>query len=167
LKKTAAIFLVFLMLFLVAGYHFYFNLQLWQVKKEMKGNIASVNKSSLERFHFSKHEYASLEWQEENEFSFNGNLYDVVEKKVTENSITVICISDKKETALLTAQMHAREDANKNNAVLLKLISIQFIAGETISPEIRVGFTGTEFFEHQSSWNNFHPARQARPPQSC
>ena len=59
-----------------------------------------------------------LNWEGDGEFSFNGEMYDVIEKTTTNNKIVIRCISDKKETALLKQIAdNWRENRKSNNIV--------------------------------------------------
>ncbi len=74
----------------------------------------------------------NIEWEEEGkEFWLNGNLYDVVKKQETADSITFHCINDKQEKTLfanleelITCQMNS--DAQTNNTSLKKFQSDYF-----------------------------------------
>ena len=46
---------------------------------------------------FTKAEVKELEWEEESEFCFKGDMYDVVEKTEKDNHVIIRCIPDKKE----------------------------------------------------------------------
>lgn len=75
---------------------------------------------------FKEDESKQLCWEDEQEFSFKGEMYDVIEKTTEGNHIVIRCIPDKKETSLINEyQKH-----NKNNStgsVVAQLITTHFL----------------------------------------
>jgi hypothetical protein len=155
------------MFFFVAGYHFYFSLQLLQVKKEMKESLSTVNRSSLQVFHFNKTDYARLTWEDDNEFSINGNMYDVIEKHETNGLVSIKCIADNKETSLLAAQLHTRQQSNNNNLIVIKLISIPFVLNDMNQSLVTINKTQKQFCCNCHLFSSFHPAAFPQPPENC
>ncbi len=88
--------------------------------------------TELTVFTFRIADLNNIEWEEEGkEFWLNGNLYDVVKKQETADSITFHCINDKQEKTLfanleelITRQMNS--DAQTNNTSLKKFQSDYF-----------------------------------------
>jgi len=77
-------------------------MQLRQLKQEMKRNIRVLrNSRDLVEFAFDQHAFSNLEWEEENEFCFKGEMYDVVETREVNGKFMLLCIPDKKETQLI------------------------------------------------------------------
>lgn len=72
------------------------------VRKEVKWKmIAGIDKSELVYFQFSQKEsQAKLKWKHSKEFEFNGEMYDVVKKITSSNSIQYWCWWDHEETKL-------------------------------------------------------------------
>ena len=73
----------------------------------------------------------SFVWEDEDEFRYNGSIYDVIEKKVSGDKLQLRCIDDAKETALIkkmeTLQKEQHGDQQKSRAVLLQqLLSLLF-----------------------------------------
>ena len=72
--------------------------------------IAGIDKSELVLFKFSKEETTTkLNWKHAKEFEFNQQMYDVVEKQVSKDSIHYWCWWDFKFYCLLylqVAQIH-------------------------------------------------------------
>ena len=76
--------------------------------------LFSGNNEYTELLHFNVEKDGSvpgLEWEGDDEFRLKGEMYDVVEKKLEGNSMTIRCISDLKETMLLKDY----EGAGKND----------------------------------------------------
>lgn len=72
------------------------------IKKEVKWKmIAGIDKSELVLLKFSKAEtVAKLKWKHSKEFEFNNQMYDIVDKVVSKDSIQYWCWWDFKETKL-------------------------------------------------------------------
>lgn len=72
------------------------------VKKEVKWKmIAGIDKSELVLLKFSKSETVSkLKWKHSKEFEFNNQMYDIVDKITTKDSIKYWCWWDFEETKL-------------------------------------------------------------------
>ena len=72
------------------------------VRKEVKWKmIAGIDKSELVYFQFSQKESKKkLKWKHSKEFEFNGEMYDVVKKITSSNSIQYWCWWDHEETKL-------------------------------------------------------------------
>lgn len=72
------------------------------VKKEVKWKmIAGIEKSELVLLKFSKTEVSTkLKWKHSKEFEFNNQMYDIVDKVVSNDSVKYWCWWDYKETKL-------------------------------------------------------------------
>jgi hypothetical protein len=72
------------------------------VRKEVKWKmIAGIDKSQLVFFTFSQKEsQTKLKWKHSKEFEFNGEMYDVVKKITSTDSIQYWCWWDHEETKL-------------------------------------------------------------------
>src|SRR6185295_12150122 len=86
LKKLIVIFLSVCFLLNITGYHIIFYLRQEEIKAEMRAAIRMQAYSEDETdFVFSvndKQSMSQLEWEGDDEFSFNGEMYDVIEKKI-------------------------------------------------------------------------------------
>lgn len=75
---------------------------------------------------FKASELKQLYWEDEKEFRFKGEMYDVIEKR-TEGSLVIIrCIADKKETALLN-EYQKQHKGNSSQSTIVQLITTQFV----------------------------------------
>lgn len=71
---------------------------------------------------------AQFAWEGENEFHYNNEMYDVIEKRAEGGHLLIRCISDKKETALIKDFQKAGSDQSRQKSNLLSnLISLQYI----------------------------------------
>jgi len=93
---------------------------------------SSAMNKDIEQFIFplDKDLIACVEWEGENEFRLNGEMYDVIEKKVQGDKLIICCISDKKETGLLKnyEKMNKEGNSKSKSALLLKLIGSSYLS---------------------------------------
>jgi hypothetical protein len=106
-------------------------------------------------FRFSKAAPAQPQWEDEEEFRFNGEMYDVIEKITVGDQLFIRCIPDRKETELLHAYQK-QHDRNRSTASVLQLITATFIvsAGPSVQPSEKTIIR--KFFE--PSFSLSHPA---------
>jgi hypothetical protein len=67
-----------------------------------------------------------LEWEDEVEFKYKGEMYDVIEKKTSGNKVLLTCIADSKETALLQ-EFQKNTDRSRSHLMVNQLITACFI----------------------------------------
>ena len=71
------------------------------LKKEVKFQLASINKEKLEKLSFTyKQSEEELDWKHSKEFEYNGKMYDVISVQKRRDSISYTCWLDKEETEL-------------------------------------------------------------------
>jgi hypothetical protein len=75
---------------------------------------------------FTTGELSLMEWEDEEEFCYKGEMYDVVEKTVKGNTTIIRCIPDKKETSLLN-EYQKNNKRNSPNSTIVQLITTQFV----------------------------------------
>jgi len=133
MKNTIALLLMACFILNISGAHLFFTFQKSEVKAEMKRLLKSDLKNdqlSVFTFQIGGKEYNELGWEGDDEFVWNGEMYDVIEKTTANGIITIHCINDKKETELIRNFEKLNKDASnsKNKAVLMmKLLSNCFI----------------------------------------
>lgn len=144
-----------------------------EIKTEMKNRILndiSVNELSI--FVFNKTEYANLDWEDEKEFRFNGEMYDIVKVEFISNTdLRVYCIEDKKEKTLFSihekqVQNNSSESTDgKHSQKVIKIISNYFFQTPTTNffiPEKQV-LLG---LRNKTSFNSFIGEIPSPPPKS-
>ena len=107
-----------------------------QVKKEIRQAWKIQNATEL-RFSLSdRSALAKLQWEDEEEFILNGEMYDVIAKKSDGKELIILCIKDKKENHLIKDYAKVSSDkqgdpsSKSKSTVLLKLITGFFIKNE-------------------------------------
>lgn len=100
-------------------------------------NSADIKNAVELRFALSdRSSISKIKWEDEKEFTFNGELYDVIQQKNVNGELIIQCIRDKKETHLVNDYTKLSKEtqgdpASKNKStVLLKLITEIFIQTE-------------------------------------
>lgn len=104
MKKLIAIVLLLCISVQIWGYHLYFTFQRAFVKSEVKAMLRNKpDEASTTKFAFNtgNKEDRQLMWEDEHEFRYNGEMYDVIEKRTVDGVLQIRCISDKAETALV------------------------------------------------------------------
>lgn len=136
--------LLLVLLFNISGHFVLFKLYQHSIKKEIKRKIKNnVPETELTFFTFSVSDINKIEWEKKGkEFWLRGNLYDVVKKKETNDSITFYCINDRMEKELfanLEEQINRQMNSNahSNNTPIKKLQSDYFFSQN----ELQFSFT--------------------------
>ena len=157
MKKFAVILLLALMLVEVAGLYGVFIFQRKLVKKEMKAWMFRHRKElepSYTKIIVDKNA-GDIHWEDENEFSFRGLMFDLVEKKLHGDQVILICISDEKETALLddfAKNIFNKEGGNaskKQQSQVIRLVLSPFILQQAA-----ITFTAPRHAEKKYSYYN-------------
>jgi hypothetical protein len=100
--RATAIVMLFAMVHYMVGYRLLYSLGILYTKDEAKQCM--VDSSKNKKLTLSTAEYKSLKWTEENEeFSLNNQMYDVVSIQKTGTTYTITAYSDDPETELVTA----------------------------------------------------------------
>jgi hypothetical protein len=132
-KNLIVIFLSLCFLLNISGYHFIFYLKQEAIKAEMREAIRMQTYSEHETdFSFSVNDKRSMDqlaWEGDDEFKFNGEMYDVIEKKIDNGKLVIRSIADRRETALLNKvkdHWNQNEKSNKVADELFKLLQSLF-----------------------------------------
>lgn len=139
-RKLTSILLIICLCCTWLGYHLVFRVQLLSIKSEMKAFLRSQeNHKDVIELSFTHEESKKLEWEDEAEFSYKGEMYDVIEKQTKGNRILLRCIADTKETALLQ-EYQKNNNRNSSNTFIAQLITAQFIlpANDSIKKPERI-----------------------------
>jgi hypothetical protein len=114
----------------------------------------------------NEEEAKQVYWEDENEFRYNNEMYDVVEKQVQGKLIVIRCIQDEKETSLLNEYQKSRKH-NPDNSTIVQLITAQFDLPADTSLQlptriIEKVFTGPSYYIPKIASTVFLP-----PPDVC
>ena len=129
MRKITAIALLITLVFVTIGYHFAFRIHLNQVKAEIKRNLRrSGNRRDVVTLTFTHPQAQQLEWEEDHEFRWKGEMYDVIEKRTEGNTVSITCVPDKKEKQLLEIyQNNVEKNQGWGKTSLAKLMSARYL----------------------------------------
>jgi len=151
LKKTFSIFLIISFLFNTSGYLLIFIALQSQLKEKAFDKISSgIHNSGCIIISFDINELskgiAELIFYDENEFSYKGNMYDVIKKEEKNDSVYFYCLADADEDELNISFHDNNEKKDKKSqcqnmpgSFLLECL----IVNNTISPEF---YSGLNYF---------------------
>src|SRR5689334_24395148 len=127
-KKLIVIFLSFCFLLNITAYHLIFYFRQEKIKTEMREGIRMQRYSEHETdFTFSLNDKRSIDqlaWEGDDEFSFNGEMYDVIEKKNENGRLIIRAIADNRETDLLNKVRGHWDQNEQSNKVADELFQI-------------------------------------------
>jgi hypothetical protein len=104
----------------------------------MKKHIQQL-KDSREVSHLvlNKEEFDRIEWENQNEFSYKGEMYDLLEKHTEGNQLSILCIADKKESKLIEAYQKLNQKnippGSSPSEILLKLAAANYLLPNAIN----------------------------------
>ena len=168
-RKIIAVLLLSSLLITTAGHYLAFRVQLYRLKAEMKRSLRQGrHRKDVLLLCLDAEQARQLRWEDEEEFSWQGELYDVIEKRVDGSKLRITCIADKNEERLLQAY---KKSAEKNNGwgkgLLVKLITTDFLYTSIelpLTPQRKV----TRRFPDFAAGLVFRPlAVAAAPPRGC
>ena len=138
LRKLIIILLSFCFLLNITGYHIIFYLRQEEIKSEMRAAIRLQSYNAQETdFVFSVNDRRVMDqlgWEGDDEFSFKGEMYDVIEKKIEDGKLIIRSIADRRETALLNTirgHWNQNEKSNKVADELFQLLQSLFHSSKT------------------------------------
>ncbi|MBE0646285.1 MAG: hypothetical protein IH596_00720 [Bacteroidales bacterium] len=134
-KRLLGFLFLFLLLFNFMGYWVIFEVNRYQIRKEMESS--SAGKRPIEVIEISNTDSSSdLRWVNEHEFVYQGNLYDVIYTSPRSSKKVYYCIHDKKEQNLVKAFQHA--NTSKVTQSLLNLIVHNAMPVLSLSAEFEI-----------------------------
>jgi hypothetical protein len=166
-RELTSILLLICLGLTILGYHLVFNFQLAAVKSEIKELLKTQkDNNNVVQITLSDHENKQVYWENENEFRYNNEMYDVIEKKVKGNDIIIRCIPDKKETALLN-EYQKNNKHNSSNSTVIQLITAQFVLPADDSLRQPEKIVKRNFIDPSSSLQNIASTVPLPPPDVC
>jgi hypothetical protein len=167
LKKLSLIIIIAVLICSQFGYYFILRHQQQEQKEAVKEKIISqLKEEELESISLTDNQQ-NIHWEDGGkEFELKGEMYDVVKSKTVDGKITLLCINDKKETALIdhynsitkhNSSSDKKEKSNTDNTINL------FVYHNDYSKNIYVIKTKS----YSSFINSFLPqpsADQTSPP---
>ena len=130
MKKLLSILFLFIFLFNLAGYYVVFTIMQQSAKRDMKAFIKkNPETDELEKVVISSKEMSSsaiFKFTDDNEFIYNGELFDVVSKTTDGDNTVFYCLDDRNEEKLFAGlNEHIKNNCDQNSAS--KNLSLQLI----------------------------------------
>lgn len=151
LLKYLGLSLLIISLVLPAGLHFgAYHWQRKSIRREVKAYFKSGLKAEeIQVFHFSKENFAQLEWEEKEEFIWQDHKYDLISQEETESGFTIRAWLDDKESEL-RQRFHEllKQHSPPSPEQEVKLIDFfkQYFYEENLVALAVVGFNSKESF---------------------
>jgi hypothetical protein len=126
LKKSVAVFLVFIFFYNISGYYLAFNFCQTRIKNFVQSQIKEMDSEDLILIVLSPLEKNNIQWENNDEFRFKGKMYDVAFRKQENNKFYLYCYNDLREEHLFTSlKKHIKNHidnsaAQKNSKTILK-----------------------------------------------
>ena len=121
------------------------------------------NNKGVTQLSFSVEESKQLYWENSHEFRYNGEMYDVIEKKSGKAQIIIRCVSNTKETALLN-EYQKNNKRNASNSIIAQLITAQFVLPVDYSLKQPESIIRKNFADRSSSLQDIVSPVIPRPP---
>jgi len=167
-RKVFAIIAVGCLLLMNAGYIVLYYFRLAEVREEMHKELLSARKTELTTFIFTSEQVAGLDWEEDNEFRYQSEMYDVLQMQTDEGKTTILCLPDRKEKELREAYANNQSPSKKESSstVILKLLQAPFLL--TAMPDVTCFYHEKEcFILYHSNLISSSPSVITPPPKEC
>lgn len=130
MSRSVTVFLLFIMSFYVLGTFPFYLVMDYKLKKSFLSKSADAS-LKLTQLKFSHAEYSKINWDEENEFTYHNQKFDVFKIENHEKEIIVHGVFDKEEDALmdtLDALGDFRKEKSKRTINLFKLLAAEYVS---------------------------------------
>ena len=161
MKNATAYFLLFIFTFNLGGSYVILKIQQHQLHPEIIDQIKSgISEKDLTSIAISSKNEKELIWEDEEEFSYKGEMYDVVYVEIlNENTKIYHCISDIQETNLI-AKYHKelqKKQKSKNNRTN-SVKTVKFLQKVNPLPQKEeVAFTNNAVHTNFIYYENYSP----------
>lgn len=147
----------------------------WMLREQFKENLSQhFHAESLTTLHFTPIDFDKIAWEEDKEeFWLNNTLYDVVSIQKNSRGVTLYCLSDSDETALVNFydQLRHATPASHSQKELIAEFWSRFILYPT-SFVVTFPFINGEYFtkqlsNYQAHYQSIELSILSPPPQFC
>lgn len=181
MKKISAILLLILMLFNLAGYRWLLNAIEKQATARLESRISSGSYSDdqlveisipLNMPYYSDTEYENIY----GETDWNGEHYRYVKRKVSNNTLYLLCLPHKEKTSIAEVKneftkaindIPANKQGSQPKTSFIKLLTSEFRISETVVNENSFYSLSSQFINRNATLINlFVPLTEAQPPEA-
>ena len=132
MRKLLSVILLCCLLVYMGGYHLVYSLHKQELKNEMRAWLSAHAGAEVgDRFHFQLDKQnisnPSFTWEEQDqEFSYHGELYDVVTITYEKNSVTITALKDGRENELESqlAKLNRSTQGKNQQKALVKFFPV-------------------------------------------
>ncbi|HET7898656.1 MAG TPA: hypothetical protein VFL47_13325 [Flavisolibacter sp.] len=168
MRKLFAILLLCCLLFVTAGYHLLYYFRIAEAKREMRTHLRYATNPDITTFRLSETEAAQLAWEDETEFFYEGDMYDVLSLNQEKDKVVIRCVSDQKETALAEHYLKTQKQSPAHSSgAILKLLNAPFLPSQpeffSTLKEAIAPVNQKPFF----TWQNADKPILTPPPKDC
>ncbi len=175
MKRAIAIVILSLYLYNFVGYLALFAFLQYRVRADMKTKIkSSVPESELVLLAFPSQALeegsCALQWLDDHEFRYDGNMYDIVGVHLRADSTFFLCLNDTQEEKLFEdLDLHVQRQM-ANSGQLDKLDAFKDVFSHSLAPSTATlrnpdvrGVVPNSFAEH---YRSIHPDTPFHPPRN-
>jgi len=181
LKKIAAILLLSLLVFNLAGYRWLFS----AIEKNATANLEqkiSAGKYSDEqlveiRIPLNMPYYSDKDYEDVyGETDFNGEHYQYVKRKVSDNTLYLLCLPNKEKTSIVKEKneftkavndIPGNKEGSQQKSGLVKLLTTEFRENETAFDINDYSISSLSFVSRNADAKDlFNPLTDAQPPEA-
>lgn len=119
-----ALFLTSIFLFNMLGYCL-FSLLIISHKKDTFNKIVSGNFDKKELVQINSSDLQNASWEDEKEFEWNGEMYDVVKQEIKDGKTIYTCKKDSKEDMLIKNKREASDKSSAKKMIEMNKIFVQ------------------------------------------
>lgn len=134
MKKYISIIVLLIILFNIGGYYLCFTVLQLKIRTEIKQAIRNgLKDEDLILFEISDNSNPAVHWVEsEKEFSFKGEMFDVVRIKKQQNKKLYYCINDRKEEQLILNYRKNHNSEKQTDKKIKTGFNVQFFAQQFV-----------------------------------
>ena len=174
LKKLLTILLLFCIFLEVGGYYFIYQFNRQLIRKEVKSYLAlHANEFEQTEFNFATGADGQIreavKWENAEEFSYQNEMYDVIEKRTGNKTVYIRCVKDEKEDILITNFRHliganrSKENPSGNTGFnLLSLLNSPFLPAAR--PNLPPVLKARSIYCFETTLSVLHPSRDIMTP---
>ena len=181
MKKIAAILLLSLIVFNLAGYRWLFTSIENKATSNLEQKISAGAYSEdqlveiqipLKMPYYSDKDYESVY----GETDFNGEHLRYVKRKVSGNTLYLLCLPNKEKTSIVKVKnefakalndVPSNKQGSQQKNILIKLLTTEFRINETAVHENNLSLVSLSYFSRNTEAKNlFIPLTEAQPPEA-
>jgi hypothetical protein len=173
MKRLFVILLLFCLIAPFGGTYLGFRIEKSHIKKKVKRQIiAGISKDKLTVLKFLTKDTADyLRWEHEREFEFDDNMYDIVERKYSNDSVTYWCWCDSIETQintqyniLLAQALGNNPQKPDNKKQLIDYLKVLYYSDLNSDSESRYFLSTDKLYTHYKLFNSSYIITPPGPP---